>query len=223
MEKPLKYPKKSHRKHIKIPRESSKLAEFFGIEFGDGSIDKWQMKIYLNSIKDKTYAQFIKKLIKDLFNLESKEIKRKDSNTLILTTSSMNLIEYLLSKGAVKGDKIKQSLSMPQWIKGKADYKKSFVRGLIDTDGCTYIHRHTTNGIKYNNIGLCFTNMAEDLVKSVYKILKKLNIKCYLRENNHRLYIYDQNHVKRYLKQIGSSNPRITGTYKKWRGARVVE
>ena len=34
----LKYPKKSHRKQIKIPRESSHLAEFLGIEFGDGGI-----------------------------------------------------------------------------------------------------------------------------------------------------------------------------------------
>ena len=41
----LKFPKKSHRKHIKIPRKSIRLAELFGIIFGDGGqrfgIPRW--------------------------------------------------------------------------------------------------------------------------------------------------------------------------------------
>ena len=35
----LKYPRKSHRKPLRIPRESAKLAEFMGAEFGDGGIN----------------------------------------------------------------------------------------------------------------------------------------------------------------------------------------
>ena len=47
----LKYPKKSHRKQIKIPKESTRLAELMGIEFGDGGINNpWQLVITLNAL-----------------------------------------------------------------------------------------------------------------------------------------------------------------------------
>ena len=46
----LRYPKKSHRKAIKFPCNSILLAEFMGIEFGDGGIgNPWQVVITLNN------------------------------------------------------------------------------------------------------------------------------------------------------------------------------
>lgn len=41
----LKYPKKSHRKEVILPKYSEDLAEFFGIMMGDGGINVKFIKI----------------------------------------------------------------------------------------------------------------------------------------------------------------------------------
>lgn len=49
----LRYPKKSHRKPIRIPAQSVELAEFFGVMMGDGGINNhWQANITLNAEAD---------------------------------------------------------------------------------------------------------------------------------------------------------------------------
>lgn len=48
----LKYPNKSHRKDVVLPKHSVDLAEFFGIMMGDGGINNpWQITITVNSVK----------------------------------------------------------------------------------------------------------------------------------------------------------------------------
>ena len=107
----LKYPKKSHRKTILIPQESIKLAEIMGIIAGDGGINNdWQLVISLNSVKDLTYSEYIKNLLVELFDIDVAKRKRPNQNTLVIVCSSISLVEYLVSKGAIKGNKIKNQL-----------------------------------------------------------------------------------------------------------------
>ena len=106
----LKYPKKSHRKPIKIPKDSEELAELLGIVFGDGGINnKWQLVISLNSNLDKEYSQYIFSLIKKLFNISAIIRKRPNQNTLVVVASSISLVEFLVSKGAARGNKLNLS------------------------------------------------------------------------------------------------------------------
>lgn len=220
----LKFPKKSHRKKIKIPRNSKDLAEFMGIEFGDGGINNgWQVVISLNSIKDKEYANYIVRLTKKLFNIEAKTRKRPNQNTLVVVISSTNLVEFLMKKGAVKGHKIIQQINTPYWIKNNASYEKKFVRGLMDTDGCLYIHKHKIKNVLYQNIGLCFASFSSKLLYSIAGILKKNGIKPHITNEGQRIYLYSQKDVQKYLNIFGSSNSRITNIYKQWRDAGVAE
>lgn len=74
----LRYPKKSHRKFIRFPRNSILLAEFMGIEFGDGGIgNPWQVVITLNSKKDAEYAKYVVGLLHSLFGIDAVVRKRK--------------------------------------------------------------------------------------------------------------------------------------------------
>src|SRR3989344_4752940 len=104
----LKYPKKSHRKKIILPKHSSLLAEFFGIMIGDGGINNlWQANISLNSIKDVAYSKYILNICQKLFGIKPAIHKRKSTNTLILSLASVSIVDFLVESGLVRGNKLK--------------------------------------------------------------------------------------------------------------------
>lgn len=217
----LKYPNKSHRKTINFPNESVEFAELMGVIAGDGGISSWQMVISLNSISDMSYSIYLRKQIKNLFNIDAQVRKRPDQNTLLLVCSSISLIDYLVGKGATRGNKVIQNLDIPAWIKGKPHLEKAFVRGLMDTDGCLYIHKHKVLGKEYKNIGLCFTSYSEKMLNSVAEIFNKSGIKPHITDKNRRIYLYSSLSVVEYLNIFQSSNPRITNILDTWRDVRV--
>ncbi len=190
------------------------LAEFMGIVFGDGGINNdWQLVISLNSLTDREYSDYILKLIYDLFHIKAAIRKRPNQNTLVIVCSSTSLVDFLVEQGAVKGNKITKQIDIPNWVSSNSLYSKFFVRGLIDTDGCLYTHKHKCKGKEYMNIGLCFTSFSENLTSSVAIVLKKFNIVPHVKENNHRIYLYSRQAVVKYLKSFGSSNSRIKRKY----------
>lgn len=215
----LRFPKKSHRKIINVPGESKELAELFGILFGDGGINnKWQLVISLNSNSDFEYAQYISKLLNSLFKIRVFAKKRPNQNTLVLVCSSINLVNFLVSKGSVRGNKVIQQIDIPNWINNNLEYQKFFVRGLVDTDGCLFIHNHIVRHKLYRNIGFCFTNSSKKLIISVAKILERLGIDPHITDKGRRIYLYSFKNVIAYLNIFGSSNPRILKKYLEWVG-----
>lgn len=191
-----------------------------GIVFGDGGINNdWQLVITLNSIQDRDYISYVKALIEKLFHIEVAVRKRTNMNATVLVASSTSLVDYLVDKGAVRGNKVLQQIDIPKWILSNTEFQKSFVRGLVDTDGCLYIHRHKVGNKMYKNIGFCFTNGSQRLIKSVASLLREFEIKPYIQGNNTRIYLYSSKAVLNYLSIFGSSNPRISQKYIKWTGA----
>ncbi len=219
----LKYPHKSHRKLIVLPDESEDLAELMGIIFGDGGINNpWQLVISLNSIKDIVYSNYIINLLTKLFNIQTASRKRPNQNTLVLVCSSISLVDFLISKGAVRGNKIAQKINIPFWITQKAEFKKAFIRGLVDTDGCLYYHSHEVKNKSLVNIGFCLTSLSDKLISSAADIMSEFGIKPHIKDDNHRIYLYGEQNVIKYLHIFGSSNPRIYQKYTNWRDARAV-
>lgn len=192
-----------------------------GIEFGDGGINNhWQVVITLNAEKDAEYGKYIIGLIYKLFGIAAAIRRRK--KTLQIVSSSVSLVDFLVEKGAVRGNKIKQCLDIPPWIQRNKKYEQAFVRGLVDTDGCLYIHRHITKGVLYRNIGFCFTSESQKLLNSVADIFRSNGIKPHITDRSRRIYLYSKNSVIKYLRTFGSSNLRISSLYKKWKGAGVA-
>lgn len=217
---PLKYPNKSHRKIIHIPRPSKSLAEFFGIMLGDGGINNlWQANITMNSIEDAEYSLYIKKLIQNLFCISPAVRKRKGRNAIVISAASTTLVDFLVARGLPRGNKLKQGVRIPDWIIEKHAYRKPCIRGLMDTDGCLFIHTHKIAGKPYNNIGLCFTSYSPKMLKQVASIFEEFRIMPHISSQGRSIYLYRADAVAKYLKVFGTSNKRISSVYEKWRGA----
>ena len=219
----LKYPKKSHRKPVIIPKYSVQLAEFFGIMMGDGGINNlWQANITLNSIKDVQYAEYISNLCEELFGIKPAIRKRKLRNTLIVSLASILVINFLVANGLVGGNKLKNGLKIPKWILKNRQYRKACIRGLVDTDGCIFVHVHKVSGRIYKNIGLTFTSYSPELIFQVADILAEFDVMPHITKQGRSMYLYQADSVVKYLKVFGTSNERIESVYKKWRDARAV-
>jgi hypothetical protein len=219
----LKYPKKSHRKQVILPGYSVALAEFFGIMLGDGGINNvWQANITLNAAKDAPYAKFVTRLCGKLFGVLPAARTRKEKQTLVISLASISVVDFLVDKGLPRGDKLKGTLKIPSWILQKRAYRIACVRGLIDTDGCLFVHVHRVSGREYRNIGLCFTSHSLELILRVADIFGEFEIMPHISKQGNNIYLYRADDVAKYLKIFGSSNRRISSVYDKWRDARVV-
>ncbi len=219
----LKYPKKSHRKEVFLPKQSKELAEFLGIMMGDGGINNlWQATITLNAVKDAQYARYVTNLCQELFGVLPSVRRRKGNKALVISLAGTSIVNFLVSQGLPRGNKIKNGIKFPNWIFKKTSYQKFCLRGLIDTDGCIYMHRHTVCGKQYNNIGLSFSSLSSELILYVITTLEKFGIKAYITGRGTEVCVYQEDFIAKYLKIIGTSNSRIRSVYKKWRDARVV-
>ncbi len=219
----LSFPNKSHRKRVLLPTPSVNLAEFFGIMIGDGGINNpWQANITLNSIKDKRYSEYISDLCKNLFNIYPAIRKRKGTNTMVISLASTTLVDFLVYMGLRRGNKLKQGLGIPAWIMKVPTFKRACLRGLIDTDGCMFIHKHNFSNKKFQSIGLCFTSASEKLLGQVMEILSGLKISGHISTRKKDVFLYNKADIARYMRLIGSSNERIISVYKRWRGRIVV-
>lgn|SRR3989344_2090723 len=220
----LKYPKKSHRKEVVLPKPSIKLAEFTGIMLGDGGINNaWQANITVNAVSDANYAIYISNLCLDLFRTLPAIHKRKTRQALVISLASTSVVDFLVNNGLPRGNKLKQGLKIPEWILvGQDTYRKACVRGLMDTDGCLFVHNHKVKDKIYRNIGLSFTSYSPELIFQVAEIFGEFGIMPHISKRGKEIYLYRADDVAKYLQVFGSSNERIKNVYKDWRDARVV-
>lgn len=197
-------------KKFKPLKQSIAFAEMVGIILGDGGITDSQLRITLNKKTDKKYAVFVKKLMHKVF----KEIPSTGiyHNVLVLTLSGVNLIKELEKIGLKRGNKIVNQISIPAWILRNDKYARACARGMIDTDGCVYFHRHLVKNKRYINLGLTFTNHSMPLIDGVNKIFTNNDFYPSVIKNK-RIYIYNLAAIKRYFKIIGSNNPKHTNKF----------
>lgn len=215
---PLRFPKKSHRAPVSLPRESVELAEFFGIMMGDGGINnEWQANVSLNTIADAQYILFVANSMERLFHKRPAVRARKNSNATIVSLASTTVVEFLVENGLVRGNKLAQGLEIPQWILGKKAYKMAAVRGLVDTDGCLVLHAHAVRGRVYKNLYLSFSSRSRILLGQVAEIFLELGYKPQFATNGREVYLYSARDVASYMRSVGTSNERIERVYRKWR------
>ena len=193
------------RKIINIPKKNILLAEFFGILLGDGGISKYQVGITLNNQTDNDYGKWIIEIIDKLFKVKT-NTNIYNKNTLQLTVSGKNLINFLLQNGLYQGSKIQNQVDIPKWIINNVKFTKACIRGLIDTDGCVYIDKHKYKNYYYQNICIDFTNASMPLLNSVYNSLIRLSFSP--KKYSRSIKLRREMDVKKYFEEIGSSNPK---------------
>ncbi len=190
---------------------SAELAEFVGILLGDGGITQSQVCITLNSEADKEYLGFVVGLISRLFNFVPPFSKRKDCKANVIFCSGKKLVEYLVELGLKVGNKVKQQVGVPSWIEERHEYKMACVRGLMDTDGGVFVHKYKVNNKEYRYLKICFSNRSVPLLEFVTRVLENLDMtpKVISNTKNKQVWLYNQSEVERYLRVIGTHNPRL--------------
>lgn len=200
---------------FKEPIFSEELAEFVGIVLGDGGISKHQLTVTLNSVTDKEYLRFVQNLIEKLFKIPIGFYSHNQSLAKRLVISRTALVSYLISTiGLEKGNKVKQQVGIPQWIKENRRYSIACLRGLIDTDGCTIIHKYLSKGKKYCYKKVSFTNRSYPLILSASDILSSIGIKHRIAKDKWDVRIEAKKDVEKYFQVVGTHNPKHWKRYK---------
>lgn len=181
---------------------------------GDGGINNpWQANITLNSLADRDYIRYVAKLSKDLFGIAPAVRHRKGRNAVVVSITSTTLVDFLVSKGLIRGNKLHGGLSIPKWVLTNRSYRVACVRGLMDTDGGVFTHRHRVQGKSYTHTGLCFTSYSPALITQVMEIFEEFGIMPHSGRDGRSIYLYSKESIARYKKVFGTSNKRLSS---KW-------
>ena len=201
-------------KPIRKPHFSKELAEFVGIVLGDGGITQRQVVITLHSEDDREYGKFISSLVKRLFNTPVSIHYDKKYLAADFVISRSELVRFCVERlGLKKGNKVKQQVDVPEWIKKNQNYAIACVRGLIDTDGSVFNHRYKVNGKIYSYKKLSFTNFSEPLRQSVFNILRNIGLNPRLAQRKD-VRIDSIHDMRKYFQLIGSHNPKYWKKYR---------
>ena len=187
---------------VKIPSKYSKeLAEFFGIMLGDGHVSHFQVVVSLGN-KEEKYAEYVRSLIEKIFKTDVK-ISLRNRGHRDVYLGSVEVTSWLLKQGLVH-NKVKSQVGVPKWIFNKKEYMKAFLRGFFDTDGSVY-------KLKYG-IQVSFCNRSLPILKSLQIMLKKLEYNP-SSISTYNMYLTRREDVKRFFKEIKSSNPKHVSRY----------
>ena len=156
-----------------ILSESEDLAELTGVLLGDGNISKdhHTISITLNQIEEPNYVNYIKNLIKSTLNQEPSVVDLPNNKAIQLRIYNTGIIKGLLSKGLKSGNKVKNQVGVPLWIKKNHRFIIPCLKGLIDTDGSIFIRKSN------NAIGINFKNNSKPLVEDFREMCETLQIR----------------------------------------------
>lgn len=195
------------RNPITIPSDSYSLAEFIGLIIGDGSVGPYQISITLDSKTDVEYADYVMSLIYSLFSISPQYRLRINKNCIVIEVSSINLVTVLIDKGLPLGDKLRNGLCMPEWIKKDESYSKACLRGIFDTDGSVFQEIHKIKAKKYSYCRMSFVSASPTLLDDIHLALGYLGIVSRIR-GNRAVSIESFTEIQKYFRIVGSSNPK---------------
>lgn len=209
--KTIPYLKKNYtnKRTLKTSIYSEDLAEFIGIMCGDGHISDEQVFVFLGNKAD-GYADYVQYLFKSIFGYDLKRGKR-ENNYIVLYLGFRELVKFLMKMGLVK-DKVKEQLKVPKWVFDNKIFMKAFIRGLFDTDGLVYRLRWGSQ--------VSFCNRSVPLLKGTRKMLRLLSFHP-SKISIYNLYLTRKSDLKKFLNEIGSSNPTKFNKLKNWVGTEV--
>lgn len=204
-----KHPILNVTKPIKEPKFSTVLAEFTGIILGDGGISKRQVVVTLHRHDDKEYSDYVRQLVKKLFCVTPGIYRNKKSLADDIVISRTALVQFCVNKIGLKiGNKVRQQVEVPLWIKNRKSYSIACLRGLVDTDGCIIKHRYTSKGKKYCYKKLSFTNSLLPMLQFVFEVLSNLGMNPRVTKNGKEVRIESKSDMERYFHIVGTNNPK---------------
>jgi len=196
-------------KKIKLPKKmSEELAEEIGVHMGDGclSYNKNYFSVKCNKKEEKYFIDYLFKLYNHLYNLDLKLMRLSSVSGFEIYSRAIFEFKNKVI-GLPYGEKVWR-LNIPQPIietKNRRIYC-SFIRGLFDTDGCVYIRYK-----RYPIISI--TIKSKILINQLADMFKKLGFIPAV--YNHTITLNGPTMLEKWLKEIGSNNPKNIDRLKK--------
>ena len=210
-ENPELYPHFRDKKEVLLPEKSPRLAELVGILLGDGEITDFQVTV-TSHLEEIEYSRFVSGMFAGLFGVEAPIRTRESVGVHVVTVSSVALVEFLLNLGLEKGNKVEQQVSVPDWIFSDREYIRACIRGLMDTDGGISVYVHRYKDRVYRNAFMHFTNYSIPLLDGMEKMLAEFGFAA-KNDRKRRVVLHRQAEVKRYFREIGTSNSYHLGRF----------
>lgn len=206
--------------NFRVPERSSMLAEFVGIVLGDGGITNEQCEITLHVLDDIEYAKHVKILVDELFGANASICSYPKHRVIKVVVSGVKFVEILESFGLRRGNKVKHQVDIPDWIKENPEYLRSCMRGLYDTDGGTFTHKHNVKGKRYTNFGITFTSASKPLLNSYKSGLIQNGFEVHGTEIN--TFLYGVKATKHFFEVFDPHNPKSRVRLEKYLAERAT-
>lgn len=161
--------------------ENNQLAEMIGIILGDGNLyddgRKYLLRVTSNRIEEEEFRKYTKNIMTQIFKINPKSYSKKNQNATDLVIQNKIIVKSLIEKGLIPGNKVKNQVSVPDWIKRKKEYTIACLRGIFDTDGSVYLRNTQKSfGLNFKNgslpLVIDFKEMCESLGIETQKIPK---------------------------------------------------
>lgn len=193
---------------------TKKLAYFIGLFIGDGFTNTYQRYYLIQFTGDKRtergyYEILISKYSKQLFNLTPIIREEKKSNGLRFNLYSKQLFNLITKRFKISAGRKSQTVLIPEEIlKSKPEILKACIRGIYDAEGCVFFDKRKSYTKPYLRIDLHMNNAG--ILKQICNILCDFGIKGSLVTipNNQRVIVYGEKQTKKFIKEIGFSNPK---------------
>ena len=104
-------------------------------------------------------------------------------------------------------------INIPEWIRSNNNYCLMCLRGLFDTDGCIYIDKHVYKNSNYRSINIDFKSASNELLKSIFMILKSLGMHPLL-SSPRSVRLRRRYEIDKFFEIIGSSNQKNIVKYR---------
>ena len=200
--------------------------EFLGIMYGDGCLSsthppssRWRSYIvYVSSCfsTDLEHLNHISYLFSEIFNKDTKIRKRNDSDVAVISFNDKKIFDEIESIGFPVGKKY-GSMKVPERIKKNPKLFSSFIRGVFDTDGCVVVSRQHRKERYYPRIEI--TSKSRSFLEEMFGFLISNGFYGSISDKSGcwRLEIPGFKNTRRWIKLIGSSNPKHINKLKRFR------
>lgn len=112
------------------------------------------------------------------------------------------------------GNKMTHEVDIPEWIKENIEYLRACMRGLYDTDGTAFTHKHSVLGHKYIHFGVGFCSASKPLFASYAQGLVELGLQPHFNATN--IFCYGVNNSRIFFEAIKPSNPKYENRFEKY-------
>lgn len=156
-------------------RTQKTLSYVIGVAIGDGNLSNPNGRATrLRITCDTAYPNLIRRIIyavREVLPRNKVSIIKRAKSYVDISCYSNQWEEWLGWRVGL-GSKVRQNVSIPEWIKSREDFSSACLRGLMETDGSIYMDR----GYRMVN----FVTAIPKLAKDVMDVIHALGFKAYL-------------------------------------------